>query len=156
MFQLIMHVPPDMTSSGLDLAGAVPAPAPCDLADESCKTPGLDMLTWKRTCFFWDVELEKTWKKQLICNLLWFIHVRLETLSSVGQRLPFCIKTEKHESALAELVTVCSELGSPLSSYFYLFLLFLKIVGLAFSKNKKCYRHSKWGPKPKAILAAAR
>lgn len=25
---------------GLDLAGAVPAPAPCDLADESCKTPG--------------------------------------------------------------------------------------------------------------------
>ena len=42
--------------------------------------------------------------------------VRLGTLSSAGRRLPFCIKTEKQESALAELVTVCSELGSPLSS----------------------------------------
>lgn len=76
--------------------------------------------------------------------------VRLETLSSVGQRLPFCIKTEKHESALAELVTVCSELGSPLSSYFYLFLLFFEDCGAGILRTRNAIgiRNVAQNPRP--------
>lgn len=72
----------------------------------------------------------------------------------MGQRLPSCIKTEKHEPALAELVTVCSELGSPLSSYFYLFLLFLKIAGLAFSEQEMLSAFE-MGPKTQGHLSSS-
>lgn len=57
----------------------------------------------------------------------------------------------QHLLSLLLFVVSWAVLCHPSSIYFYYFW---RLRGWH-SPNKKCYRHSKWGPKPKAILAAA-